>query len=431
VGKTLLNHEEAFSKFDGKYGIVLTEGGDCRIVRFDDDELNLIKPHELRKFTAHRRTRIDDKIVPAFQYWFEHPEADRYAGLTFDPSKAPVPLPSKDGERRYNLWRGWAFNPRPGTCDRFLAHVRNVICGGDDGLFTYLESWLANLFQDPTERPGVAIVLRGGQGVGKGVFASTIGRLLAPAHYLHIASPDLLVGRFTAHFAGKLLLFADESFWAGDKGAEGRLKALITEENLTVEPKGHPPFTIRNLVRLIIASNETWIVPANLDERRYLVLDVSSDHRNDHQYFAAIFQELRNGGYEALLHHFLNEVDSTRLNLREVPQTEALFEQKLEGADSVLKFWYYAWQDGSLFEECASQGWISKVMVYDEYRQSAVKTRWKESAQEFWRKTKVIFGEIPEKRLKRSGVRIRAVKLPELDGAKECLVKAFTKGLRF
>lgn len=430
LGPPVLTPEEAFSYFHERYGIVLTDSGDCRIVDFESPNLELIKPKGLRDFTVYLQARKGDKLVPAFDIWFQCQEADRYRGIIFDPSQPSKRIRSRNGEKPLNLWKGWPFEPRPGRCELFLAHVHDVICGGDEQLFLYVETWLANLFRCPTERPGTAIVLRGGQGVGKGVFANTIARLVAPAHYLHISGSSLLVGRFDAHFAGKLLAFVDEGFWAGSKEAEGKLKALITEDVLTVEPKGHPPFTIRNLVRLIIASNERWVVPAGLDERRYLVLDVSPERRNDYTYFEAIFQELKNGGYEALLYHFMHEVELTQLNLRRIPQTQALLEQKIAGADSVLRFWWHSVEDGELFEEAQEVGFLVKSLVYSKYAGGS-KTRWPDSSEVFWKKTRKLFGDlIKEGRKRRGGVRIRVVKLPTIDQARECLMRALNGEVR-
>ena len=36
----------------------------------------------------------------------------------------------------------------------------------------------------------------------------------------------------------KLVVYADEAFWAGDKKAEGVLKAMITEDTIQIEMKG-------------------------------------------------------------------------------------------------------------------------------------------------------------------------------------------------
>ena len=84
----------------------------------------------------------------------------------------------------------------------------------------------------------MAIVLRGERGTGKGAFAQTIGKLLGQ-HFLHLTSPDVLTGRFNSILRDKVFVYADESFWAGDKMAEARLKTLITEDRIIVEGIGN------------------------------------------------------------------------------------------------------------------------------------------------------------------------------------------------
>ena len=81
-----------------------------------------------------------------------------------------------------------------------------------------------------------------------------------------------------------LILFADEAFWAGDKSSEGALKTLITEEDRLIESKGKDAFQVKNFTRLMIASNKSWVVPTELEDRRFLIVDVSDKRKNDIQY---------------------------------------------------------------------------------------------------------------------------------------------------
>jgi hypothetical protein len=76
-----------------------------------------------------------------------------------------------------------------------------------------------------------------------------------------------------------------------------------------------------------MSSNSDWVVPAGADARRYFVLDVSSAHMQDHKYFAAIARQMDKGGRGALLYYLLN-LDISRFDLRAVPQTAALADQK-------------------------------------------------------------------------------------------------------
>jgi hypothetical protein len=78
-----------------------------------------------------------------------------------------------------------------------------------------------------------------------------------------------------------VLLFGDEAFYAGDKKHESILKMLITEEMITIEAKGVDAEVSGNCIHLMMASNESWVVPAGMDDRRFFVLDVGDGAKND------------------------------------------------------------------------------------------------------------------------------------------------------
>lgn len=101
--------------------------------------------------------------------------------------------------------------------------------------------------------------------------------------------------------ASCLLLQVDEGFWVGDKAAEGRLKGLITARRQMIEAKGVDPIRLANFVRVIFTSNEDWVVPAALDERRFCILDVAPHVAQNHAYFAERNAEMNTGGRQALL----------------------------------------------------------------------------------------------------------------------------------
>jgi hypothetical protein len=106
-----------------------------------------------------------------------------------------------------------------------------------------------------------------------------------------------------------------------------------------IEPKGINAFTVRNYCRLILATNEDRVVPAGPDERRFAVFDVSSEHAQDHGYFAAIADQLEDGGNEALLYYLLN-FDLSRVDVGTIPRTDALLAQKIQSWDTATHFWY-------------------------------------------------------------------------------------------
>jgi hypothetical protein len=89
------------------------------------------------------------------------------------------------------------------------------------------------------------------------------------------------------------------------------------------------------------------MVPAGMDERRFAVLDVGEAHMQDHKYFAAIDDEMDNGGREALL-YYLQHFDLSKVDLRVIPKTRALLEQKIATSNPEAKWWFDVLARGEL-----------------------------------------------------------------------------------
>jgi hypothetical protein len=266
---------------------------------------------------------------PLAKHWLNHPLRRQYEGLIFAPKRS-VP-------GYYNLWQGFAVEPRAGDCSKFLAHIRDNICRGDEALYNWVIGWLAEIFQHPAKKSGSSLAIRGKQGIGKTKVGEVIGQLLG-AHYVIVSDPRYITGRFNSHLISCLLLHADEAFWAGDKAAEGKLKDLVTGTEHFIEFKGKEPVPVANFVRLLVTGNPDWLVPAGLEERRFAVVDAGADHMQDYPYFKAIDQEMDNGGREALLHHLLN-YDLSTVNLRLIPKTAALLDQKFASLSPEQGWW--------------------------------------------------------------------------------------------
>ncbi|MBH0176777.1 MAG: hypothetical protein HP491_02670 [Nitrospira sp.] len=337
---------------------VLTDfGGKCVIMNESRDpttgweQVTFSSLHDLNgRYRARRKVAVGRKFLSLAEAWFSHYNRREYRGIVFAPGKSTPGY--------YNLWRGFPLTPRSGDCHLYLQHLHDNICGKDTALYHYVLNWMALTVQRPWERPGVALVLRGNEGVGKGVFCSQFGKLFGP-HFKHVWSTRQLVGNFNAHLANALVVFADEALWAGDKAGEGVLKALITERTMPLEYKGKDLVHVDNHVHLIISTNNQWAVPAGPNARRYCVIDVSDEHMQDTDYFGAIEKEMDNGGREALFHMLLN-VKLEGINLRKVPVTDALDEMKrLTMAGTPAEFWCSILERGTL--DPSHSEWESRV----------------------------------------------------------------------
>jgi phage/plasmid-associated DNA primase len=310
-------------------------------------------------------------------YWLSHPQRRQFEGIGFYPKGAP--------KGYYNLWNGFAVEPREGDCSLFLEHIRENIANSDEAVYNYIIAWCAHMIQKPDELVGTAIVMRGLMGTGKGVFANGIGSLLGQ-HYIVANNSAHLVGKFNGHLKGKVLLHADEAFWGGDKQAEGTLKSMVTEPLLTIEEKGVNAYTIKNNIHMIFSTNNDWAVPAGAQERRFFVIDVGDKHMQDRPYFKKIQDQLDNGGREALLHYLMN-YDLSSIDVGVFPKTNALLETKILSMSPIQKFLYAVLSKGNL--KPYGTGWddgiIAKEDLYKTYVQYAQDMKFKHMAtqQEF------------------------------------------------
>jgi hypothetical protein len=329
---------------------IIMLGGKCVVLNHITDpvtgrpDVNFSGIQDFR--TRYQNKKIDisvnghDKKISIADVWLNAAGRKEYQGIVFDPSR-------KENSACYNLWQGFAIMPKQGEWGRMQKHIRKIICSDDPEIFQYLRAWMARLVQDPGgKRPGVVVVLRGKQGVGKGVFVVNFSKIFG-SHFMHIISHHLVAGRFNSHFKDALLVFVDEGFWGGDKKAEGILKGMVTEEFITVEPKGKEAFKIKNHSNFIFASNGDWVIPAATEERRFFTIDVAEARMGDFPYFKALTEEMENGGREAMLYDLLR-YDISAVDLRKFPRREALLDQIIQTWPTSKKFWYETLRAGQV-----------------------------------------------------------------------------------
>ena len=340
------------------YALVIV-GDKAAVLKVVGNEISFLSVSSFYQWHANQYVYRNEKKIPLAKYWMSHPQRRQYEGIVFDPSRREVP-------KHFNLWRGFSVEPKLGDCSKFLAHIRDNVCRGDEALYNWVVGWLADIVQNPAKKVGTSLVLRGPQGVGKTKVGEVFGSLLGE-HYAMVSDPRFIVGRFNAHLMSCILLHCDEAFWAGDHAAEGKLKDLVTGAHYFVEFKGKEAIRVRNYVRLLVSGNQDWLVPAGFGERRFATLDVGEDHKEDHAYFAAIDAEMVNGGREALLHHLMH-FDLKSVDLRTIPKTAALLEQKISSLGPEQGWWLDVLSRGELPWGCdLNSNFCPSNRLFDRY----------------------------------------------------------------
>jgi hypothetical protein len=292
----------------------------------------------------------DVKRVPIGTHWIESPKRRQYdGGMEF--------MPQKDGDfgNKLNLWRGFGVTPtkpEPGSraeagCQKFLGFMRDIICSGNEVDFGYLLRREATMFQK-RKRTEVAIGLKTEEeGCGKGFYEKVMKRLLG-SHCMQVTNPRHIIGNFNPHLQTLLRLTADEALFVGNHEHRNALFGMVTESKLTIEPKGCGVFQVNNFLNISMLSNAEHFLPVSDSARRFFVPIVSAARKQDTEYFGDLESNLEAGGYEALLHYFLHGVDLSTFNVRQVPQSDGLLEQRDQSLDPLNAWWTELLESGVL-----------------------------------------------------------------------------------
>jgi hypothetical protein len=354
------------AKMNERFAVIESWNGKCRVIEEQMDEgldrtriiAQTFDDFQNRYMNIPVDCGINEEsgkpiTKPLGLWWLTQHNRRQYQKICF--------VPNREVPEAYNLWRGYGCENKAGDCSRFLSHIKKVVCKNNDDHYNYLIGWLANAVQNP-DRPGqTAIVLKGDQGTGKGVFVKGFGSLFG-RHFLQVSDSKHLVGNFNAHLRDCVVLFADEAFFAGDKRHANILKMLITEDMLAIEKKGIDVEPSANCIHLMMASNDHWVVPAGIGDRRFFVLHVSSEHKEDTDYFGAIETELKSGGREALL-NYLMTYTLKDFDVRVMPKTDELQQQKLFSLAPEETWWREKLSEGRLLPQNGT--WVREIAEGD------------------------------------------------------------------
>jgi hypothetical protein len=332
-----------------RFFVVKNLGGKFRVCHeAPDDELNrhkLVAQHKedfaaglMNRHVVVGSKKGVDQTMPAGEWWLRHAQRRQFDRVVFKPHG--------ESEGEYNLWRGFACDPCEGRWNLLDWHMFEVVCRSNFVAYGYLLSLLAYWVQNPAEPGHVAVPIKGKKGCGKGILWREYGSIWG-RHYLQISNPKHLVGDFNSHLRDAAFVFADEAFYAGDRKHESILKTIVTEPVLMIEGKGIDAEQAPNRIKLGMASNSEWIVPATEDERRYLVLNASSRRIGDRDYFKAIHEQMTNGGRAAMLHDLLT-LDLSDFDPRDVPRTTELAAQVEQGRPPEIVWLDDLLEDGML-----------------------------------------------------------------------------------
>jgi len=349
---------ERFAYVDiGSNPRIIEDTGDAILLRTRRDFLTAVENIHIPVWS---KTKNCVTNAAAGVCWLQWDKKRMYDGIEFNPTVQAKEF--KRGKKRiYNRFKGFSVEPTntrvcgreackglgcfrwffgdgkkhkgqfklcpSGSWTYWLMTIHDVVTEKNKKHTRWVLDWLVDTVKNPVHgagRPGTSLVVRGGQGTGKGSVVWPIMQILSPYTFQCDSMAEVLAP-FNAFMEDTILLFADEAIWGGSKKESGKLKRLITEDTLNIQRKGIDTCQAPNFIRMYVSSNGTWVVPAEDDERRYTVFNVSDDYKVNHEWFAKV--------KGASLSELLDEIYNwdIKSDIKHNLQTEALEDQKRQG----------------------------------------------------------------------------------------------------
>lgn len=243
---------------------------------------------------GHEWYQVGEKRVKMIDYLYNLETTTRVNGFDFAPGK-PRLLHKPNGSIKVNQWGGFAVKPdfEAGTpTDTEMAplinYIKGIVCRNREDVYEWVMAWLADVFQDPGEKPGTALVLVGAPGAGKSSLGDIIRAVIGENHAAQTNDIESVTAKHNSMFVNQLFVQCDEATNSRQKATSARLKSLITDPTQKAEPKGVDPYQTSALARFMFTSNDITDavhIPDGIADRRFTVAEVSSERVGDIDYW--------------------------------------------------------------------------------------------------------------------------------------------------
>jgi putative DNA primase/helicase len=285
-GESALRRIETGSEAIERYSLIYAQKGtvfdhECKILMSKDDMRDVCSREIMDQWQLSDHRRIYD-----------------IEQVGFDPTE-------QDESVVCNLWKGWPIEPKQGDCSLIL-ELLEYLCSAEDNaaeLYEYVLDWCAYPLQNPGAKLPTAIVIHGGQGCGKNLYAEAV--MACYGDFGKVIDQDCLEDKHNDFFSKKLLLVADEVVGRSDRyHVVNKLKGIITGKKIRINPKNIASYDEKNHINLFFLANGFIPVVIEQDDRRHLVIYVPE--KREKEFYIKVKNQIDNGGIAAFFHFLLN-----------------------------------------------------------------------------------------------------------------------------
>lgn len=284
-----------------------------------------------------RGGQVSMKNVARGAAWLEWPLRASVTRLTYRPGAAPLAVIDGEHGPEFNLWSGWGVERQPGDVAPFIALVNHLFTDAMDACEWFLR-WCAYPLQHPGTKLFTTAVIHGvEQGTGKSALGITLGRLYG-RNFTEIRQADL-TANFNDWAVGRQFILGDDVTGSDKRETLDLLKKLITQQEVRINIKHQPSYTIPDVINYMWTSNRAAAFLLDEQDRRFFI------HRVDVkplpiEFYVDYHKWLDGGGAAHVLDYLLN-LDLADFNPHAPAMHTAAKIEMTNAARSDLSIWVH------------------------------------------------------------------------------------------
>ncbi len=238
--------------------------------------------------------------VKTAKAWLDWSYRAELKGLTFAPGEGKI---TESGH--LNAWSGWGFTePTKGDITPWQSLLNHVF-GEELALRQWFERWVAFPIQNPGAKQANAVMVWGiGEGTGKTLIGHII-MMLYGKHATELKDSDLEDTR--NEWAENIqFALADDVTGQDSRKLANRLKTLVTQKVVRLNPKYIPSYTVPDCINYYFTSNDPNALNISSGDRRYMIHEVLAGKLAIELRKTIIEWRATEEGLNALAWHLLN-----------------------------------------------------------------------------------------------------------------------------
>jgi hypothetical protein len=296
----------------------------ARVARRDRPYITL-PLSEFKLHTAASLTRVGKKLTPIADLWVQAPDRITAHTLTFRPGHGEFTT-DPEGADALNLWKPRERSPSTASVQPFLDHVAYLV--PEQAERERFLDWLAHIEQRPGVLPHTSyLMVTPMTGIGRNWLASVLARVWAGATRLGFDLVGAMNSGFNGPLSRRLLVIVDE-LKAADSGYGAaqhaqQLKAMLTTEHRTINPKFGRMHVEFNCARFLMFSQHFDALPLEKADRRVIVISNPTE-RMPVEYYRKLYSMLDDIDFVNAVAAWLAQRDISNFNPSEpAPMTES------------------------------------------------------------------------------------------------------------